>query len=392
MNDFRHFKGWFLFGVLFSIGFVCADESKAQFTRSDYVLKEKFKTDKSEIQGYESNQAPKTDQPSYHQFHFDVRLQNQDRWSYAYRVDYIPFQRKGTQLMVFLRDPTAVDGKTLSTRVTAKYYPTEKIGFKEAQALIIRAEKDAKDWDHHKQFLELAFSKNPKTAYKGWIKISEDLEKAHQKHPEHLGILKDLIVAYTQLNAFEDQTARGANLCQLIPWRIEEYKLLVDTLTPYEQKEFHKALALHYFQLKLYPLALLELENLTHDSGAILLKKGMSALGQGSFSKKEVFEVTNQQTTYSVTVYESTVKNSPDKKLSFHHWYFVPRLKSGGYSQLKVWYILSSQALTSKSRYYLYGYHLNQNKLLRLFGAEVPTYEKVKKIIYDHIDNALKSD
>ncbi|MHC4789284.1 MAG: hypothetical protein ACYS8K_08815, partial [Planctomycetota bacterium] len=311
--------------------------------------------------------------------------------SYAYRVDRLPVASGQVQLVVRLLDvgrgPQA-GGAPEPPRVLTKPFTTGKADYEAAQALVREAEGSATDWDAHKSHLDEAFSQEAKTAREGWRKIATDLEGAHERAPNHLGILKDLLVAYTQMNGFEGRTVRGANLCVLIPRKVAEFEALAAPLSTAEQLFLRRARALFHFQTGLYPLAVTETGNAESDPQLASLRKAMQAIGQAAFTEKEVFDVHNEVAPYRVTAYSAEGK-APSDKMLYHRWFFVTRPKAAAAARARVWYSLASQTLKDKPRFYLYGHMGHGRTLLMMYGEQEPAYEAVKAKVKEMMLAAL---
>ncbi len=382
--------------LVFALTAACAGIARGEDVKSiiqggGYRLKGTFRTKRSKIAAYVAVDAAGTGQPKKGQFYFIVRDDDEGRWSYGYRLDLLPLPSGGVQVVLRLFDvdngPPATDGPE-PPRALTKLFASGKVDYQTAQALVQEAEGAAADWDAHKRYIDEAFSRKWAPAHEGWRKIAVDLERAHEKHPDHLGILKDLIVAYSQLNAFERHTVRGMNLCSLIPQRIAEYKERAGPLDGAESREFRKAMAMFYFQSALYPLAMAELAPVSDDPEAAVLKQVMGTIGQAGFSNHQSFEVQSQQTVYTVAVYRASRSGPPEAKMPFHHWYFVPTLR-GATSPSSVCYSLASHKLTKARRYYLYGHTAGRRKLLMMYGPTMPAFETVEAKVRELMIAAL---
>jgi len=348
-------------------------------------LRENFQVDRSQIQAYASGDSLSPGESRQGVFHFLVRPPRASEPTYAYRVDQAPAETDGVRLVVRLLEN---GGGQEGPRVATGVFEAGKADYNAARALVVDAEKAAADWDTHKEFIEEAFVPGWAAAHEGWRKIAVDLERAREKHPGHLGILKDLIVAYSQLNAFERHTVRGANLCSLIPRRIAEYKERAGPIDGDESREFHKAMALFYFQGAVYPLAMAELAPVSDDPEAAVLKQAMETIGQAGFSNQQSFEVRAARVVYTVAVYQASQSGPPDADMPFHHWYFVPTLRSAT-SPSSVCYSLVSHKLTKARRYYLYGHTAGRRKLLMIYGTTMPTLEILEAKVRELMTTAL---
>ncbi len=380
-------------GVCFLVSVSLCAQGRADetFPGQAYQRRETFTIGVSQIDGYvlSRDSGPATTRQG--RFCFVVRPPNGA--PYAYRVDSISVEPKQVRLVVHVLDlgPTGQQEQQDLPRLATRYFPPAEATYETARGLVEECEKAAADWEAHKAFLEEAFSKDPQAAHEGWRKIAADLERAHEAHARHLGILRDLIVAYSKLSAYEGQSLSGTNICALIPQRIAEFELKAGPLSPTETRTFRRALAMLYYQIGLYPLASAETAEDPKDRELQILKEAMQAIGQYEFAmpSDKAFEIKGELATYRVTVHEAA-GTAPSPKILFHHWYFITRPKDESNAPGRVWYTLSSQTLSSAPRYYLYGHTGNRHKVLAMYGRKKPTYEQVKAKITSLMAEALK--
>lgn len=327
------------------------------------------------------------EQDSSDELYFKV-LQREDKQPlYACSVETLP-EPESIRCNVFVLD-IKVEPESQRIRVASEVYPKDATTEASYRRLVFNAVKATEDWEDHKQFLDGTHSSDASVAHESWRRAAVSLERAHEKHPRHLGILRDLVVAYTHLNAFETATERGSRLCVLIPARIGRYQDIAGKLTTAEERTFRSALALLYFQMELYPLALGEVQQVGDDEHLTSLRRAIAAIGHDGFELTEEFERKGHLTTYAVSVYRSKGQPASDKAL-FHHWYFVTRPGDVSPTPGLVWFTLSSQTLVSSPRYYLYGFTGNSRKVLRIYGHEKPKLDDVKAYLEDFLQNALK--
>ncbi len=350
-----------------------------------YDLREAFTVAGSEVRGYVAR--PGTSGEG----RFAFRVHGARGADYAYRVDLRPADPGNVRLAACVHDlkkPGQNESPPEPPRVATRLLATSAATYEAARRLVEDAEKAAGDWEAHQAFLPEALSATPETAHEGWRKIAADLERAREKHPEHLGILRDLIVAYTRLLPFEKDTARGMNLCSLIPQRVAEFEIKAGELSGEENRTLRRARALLYFHIGLYPLARAAIDRAGPDPDLDVLRKALEAVGQDEFTEVETFTVPGERTSCRVTVYQS--KGTPaDLKLPSHQWFFVTRLGEGG-APTPIWCTLSRQTLTEAPRYYLYGNAGSMQKLLKIYGHRQPGYDEVKEAVGAVIAEALK--
>jgi hypothetical protein len=380
--------------LLTSVSARAQDAGKAPLTfllSRAYQLRETSTVGGSEIRGYLAQWA--TNPASFQEGRFCFVVQSAQRSPHVYRVDWAPAGPDQIRLAVYVLDlepkGPGQEGRE-PPRVATKLLAAQAATYEAGRELVQDAEKAAADWETHQAFLKEAFSPQPELSHEGWRKVAADLERARTKHPHHLGILKDLIVAYTRLSLLEKNSARGANLCLLIPQRLAEYEAGAGPLSAEEVRAFRRARALFYFHIGLYPLARAEIDLGGDDPDLAILKKAMEAIGQAEFIEIENFEVRGELATGQVTVF-ATKGNPSDPNLPFHKWFFITRLNNEA-PPTNIWYTLSSQTLTKAPRFYLYGFAGNLQKLLKLYGRQSPAYDEVKATVRTLIGDALKKE
>jgi hypothetical protein len=354
-------------------------------------LRETFTVADSEIQGYGIEKDPGPMVPREGRFGFIVRPAKKP--PYVYRVCSTPVGPDRVRLAIFVVDQGPSDAGQQppdAPRVVTKLLAPAAATYEASRELVRDCEQAAVDWEAHKAFLPEALSADAKVSHEGWRKIAADLERARARHPQHLGILKDLIVAYTRLFPFERNSARGTNLCALIPQRIAELEAAAaGPLGFYEAQTVRRARALFYFHTGLYPLARAEIDQAGNDPDLALLRQALEAIGQAEFVQLETFEVQGELAPCRVTVY-ATKGLPPDPQTPFHKWFFITQVKREGAATGAVWYTLGCQVLTQSPRYYLYGFAGNHQKLLRLYGRTLPAYDQVRASVQKLIRDALQ--
>jgi hypothetical protein len=332
----------------------------------------------------------RADQPA--EWHFTVRAKDRRPDSYRYHARLAPAANKGDRprLALFaLDEPANAKDRPELLRVSVKALDREPKFPDVVEAAVRQAEAAASAWYAAKAALKETASDDRARVHEAWRKTAVELELVRGKYPWHLGILRDLIGAYANLNPFEARSARGANLCILIPHRIAEFELAAGGLSQSELTEFRRTLAVLYFQIELYPLARLEIDKSRDDAELAPVKKALEAFGQDVFEPLTPFVVKEKTLTYRVTGYEA--KGKPvDPKQIYHHWYFLPRPENGGDAPGRVWFTLSSQVLTREPRYYLYAHSGNQRKVIMLYGTKKPDREQVEKKVTEVVADGLR--
>jgi hypothetical protein len=335
-----------------------------------------------EIRGYTAVKPAATGEGK---FYFLIRPRPAAEPSHAYRIDRQAGDNQQMKLVVRLMGMDLE--KSQPPRVLTRQFLPSNVEYDMAYLLVLEAEKSAADWDAHLKWTADAYAAVPEKARTAWRKIVASLESAREKHPEHLGILLDLITAYTQMHAHESNTTRGSNLCELIPARIAELEQKAAPLSPDEQHLLRKARAFLYFRMGLYPLVRGEIDAVK-DADLLVFRKLLETLGQLDFTRQEPFEITTELAPYEVTVFSNDSKPAAGRQIH-DRWYFLPRLKGTAAPVGRVWFSLASQTLGDKPRYFLYGHSGQSRTLLLMYGESEPSMEDVRGRIHELMTNAL---
>ena len=126
-----------------------------------------------------------------------------------------------------------------------------------------------------------------RTQHDAWLETAQRLEERLQEDADHLGVLRDLIVAYLQLLSFEASTPLGSNLCLLGGRRVSEFESRAAPLDPPDRQLVEEARGLIFYTMKLYPCAAELLRDSTSAANGKGLRPILEAFGQSRFTELE---------------------------------------------------------------------------------------------------------
>lgn len=250
-----------------------------------------------------------------------------------------------------------------------------------------KAEAALADWAEHRNFLPEALQEDPAKSRDGWAKVAASLERAREAHPEHLGILQDLIGAYAHLNAYEAHTARGTNLCALIPQRIAEFEIAAGQLTWGESRAFGRILGVYYFQIGLYPCAMWEAAWNEDDPEMEPLWAALGAIGQDDFNVVETFAVEGEAGVDEVQVVESVGEDAGVPRV---RWFFLVKTQDGCDAPGRVWFEGGPTGTGAKPRWELVGCTANLRRVMEAYGEEEPDLATLKERVSELVAAGLR--
>jgi hypothetical protein len=308
---------------------------------------------------------------------------------YAYRARVSTLE-KGSRIDLALVDLTspAEDRPAELFRVASEQRPEASPAPSAVRSLLEKTDAVKDLWDQAKAPRASADPASKPDVHAEWEGRAEGLEEAHRRFPAHLGILRDLVVAYGSLLPMEKGTPRGENLSVLIPNRIAEFEMRGGSPTAGESLLFRRVLAFTYFHGGLYALADRTAREQAGDPELARLLTAISGLGIERFDALEEFEVPGRPVSIRVTVLEARGKPS-DPKFLFPRYTFLTRPKDASDGWGPVAFTFSSQTLGSDARYYLYGHASGSQKVLALYGRTPPEYGEVKRDLVDRIRESL---
>jgi hypothetical protein len=203
------------------------------------------------------------------------------------------------------------------------------------------------------------------------------LERAGASNPQHLGILRDALVAAQLLVPMEVGSDRGANLA--FAWRRDAQRAFAQAGG--EPGLLHEALrtvavcALAEDCLGLVAL-LLQGTARTQDDLLAPLADALARRGQDQPTQREAVEVSGRGAALRLTPIVCA-GDVPDDGLGFHRVTVLVERPGPPPELTAVWYSLSAERSASGSRWALYGRVGGSRRLLHLYGATEPDTDAV---------------
>jgi hypothetical protein len=202
-----------------------------------------------------------------------------------------------------------------------------------------------------------------------WLEVTSALEDAHLKDPEHLGILRDLVVAYAQLLAFETSSALGGELFRGACRRLAELEQKAAPLDDSARAGAARLRAWLFMVMDLPPAAL---SALTAPSDLAELRALLAPLGQDRFEELPSSRVAP----FTVRVFHTT-QAQPDEGLLWGEIYWVATAGGDNRPDRTVAYVLARRG----GRSYLVFRSANQQRIVALYGAGRPARDDVEKTV-----------
>lgn len=196
-----------------------------------------------------------------------------------------------------------------------------------------------------------------------WLEAVEKLEAAYQEDPTHLGILRDLLMAYGQLLTFERGTPLGSNVCLVAAARLGEFEALARPLEPADHELVWHLRAWLFFVMRMTPLAAEALSTMKSASDAAPLRGALESIQQRYFDEGKCVKLG--------PVIVRTFLNRgkcPDNEQMWLERCYVATPAEGGTLDRTVMVALCR----SEGRYYLWLYALNRSALVLPYGKTAP--------------------
>ena len=221
-------------------------------------------------------------------------------------------------------------------------------------------------------------------------------ERAFAAHPDHAGLLHDLLVAYGLLLPLEAGTDRGANISFL--WR-ERLLTFRERFAPSEDAYVEvaaRALAIGGLAEGCYALAHLgaTIASTRGDEAyAATILASLEALGQDTQESAGDGVFTGRRGELRVVTFRCPAE-PPEGGIPFHRLTVLIVPGSGRASGMPtpVWYSLTDERTGERHRWALYGNVGGTRRLLRLYGATEPDADVAKQGIADALRTALEAE
>lgn len=233
----------------------------------------------------------------------------------------------------------------------------------EAGELLSKEVKGLERWTKCLDPVKSVSTQETARRHDAWLAAVENLETARAEDPTHLGILRDLLLAYGQLLSFERGTPLGSNICLVAAARLAEFEASSKPLDPADHDLVWQLRAWLYLVMRMTPLAAEALSTMKSASDAAPLRRALEAMNQRYFDEGNC-----------VTVGPAVVRTflnrgkCPDNEQMWPERCYVATPAAGGTLDRAVMIALCR----SEGRYYLWLYALNRSALVMPYGATAP--------------------
>src|SRR5437660_9928 len=247
---------------------------------------------------------------------------------------------------LYLDDQTG-DGGTLIRCFPAAAAPAVNREPDGEQALMSREDEPTRLWEACMSRVASGRYPDALTEHDAWLETAGRLEERLQQDPEHLGVLRDLIVAYLDLLSFEASSPLGSNLCLLTGRRISEFEARAAPLDPPDRQLVDQGRALLFQAMKLYPCVAEMLNDAKVGPQGDGLRRTLGALGQARFAELE----RDKAGPLTLRTFR-TLGSSPDPGLLWEELHFVLSSREPFVPESTVAYVLVRQGTGEQARYY----------------------------------------
>jgi hypothetical protein len=214
------------------------------------------------------------------------------------------------------------------------------------------------------------------------------LEGAAERHPTHLGLLNDLLVADQILVPLEVGSDRGANLA--FAWRAH---MATARSVSRDDMDFREALrtALVCSMAEgcyAFAASVLATQVEGDDPELDTLRAGIQRLGQQE--QEHLTPTAIEGPTGALLVAGVRCNAEPvGEGLLFHRLSFFTTTTARPHDPTPVWYSLTCEKTEARTRWSLYGWVGGSRRLLRLYGAEEPDGDAVTEVVLGQMRAAV---
>jgi hypothetical protein len=256
-------------------------------------------------------------------------------------------------------------------RVLVRSRPDRRTSLSDAERTALGSDETraAAPWLAAKARLAKGGARSLAEQHDDWLEVSSALEEAHVKDPDHLGILRDLLVAYAQLLAFESSSALGRELFLGACRRLAEFEQKAAPLDDGARAAAARLRAWLFLVMDLPPAAL---SALTSPSELAEVRALLAPLGQDRFQELP----SARAGAFTVRVFQTT-GSQPDEGLLWGEVYWVATAGGDNRPDRTVAYVLARRG----GRSYLVFRSANQQRIVALYGAGRPARADVEKTV-----------
>lgn len=296
----------------------------------------------------------------------------------AGRVDYVG-ERLDGQYRLYAVDPD--NGKRYLLRVLPTDDPRASQG---SPPLADRDAELNRRWRQARSVPQRRGHQTPAEAHDVWLETAERLEACHESDTQHLGVLRDLLSAYSNVLRFERPTTLGTNICRLASRKADLYAQLASPLAPQDRQRLATLRAWLFFVMRAYPLAVEQIARAGDTPRARQLADACAALGQSEFIELEQFE----EGPFEVRSYR-TSSPCPNEHLLWGQTYFLVAPKETASPHTTLCYVLTRRGEENNRQYALHFRSLNRSRLLVQFGSVAPSYPQIRRRVAEAARRAI---
>lgn len=226
-----------------------------------------------------------------------------------------------------------------------------------------------------------------------WRAIARALELARDAHPKHLGVRRDLVLAYARLLPLVAGTPTETTLAALIPAAVREWERACDgRATAADQRTAQRVLAGLYLQTGPHTLAMAALARLEGDPESQRLRDAFRALGYADVEFLDPVPVVGGVVPCSIHGVHAT--GEPQAAGAYFDRLTFLVVPDDGGPPLETAFVLSGRAAPDASgsaRWALYGVSSGRRRLLRLYGSDEPDGVLVRDAVTSLVSRSLQA-
>lgn len=367
---------------------VRADDDRAPyFEGRSFDKHETFDLDGRSIEGWVTRDDPDGADPAVDRFRFLGVREGAVQEMYS---AFVKNEGGGAHVFVIW---SAFDGGAAAPPVfvVSAHLDTAPVTYAAVRPLLVDAVTARAAWLAGSATLQKAVAEESDDARRPLaLAATRALDREFAAHPNHWGVLHDLLVAYQLLLPLEAATDRGANVSFLWRDRLRTQRARFIEAEGDEADSLARTMGTCSLAEGCYALTSIAAEYATAHGVdcADALVAALTALGQ---EKQESLghETVSTPAGDVLLDFRRCPDDPPESGVAFHR---LTVLTIGTHSNgipTPVWYSLTAERSGEKSLWALYGHVGGSGRLLRLYGAEEPALDDVRKVVLDLAKSAL---
>jgi hypothetical protein len=231
------------------------------------------------------------------------------------------------------------------------------------------------------------------TERRRWRAVARALEAARDEHPKHLGIQRDLVIAYSRLLPLAAGTPTASTIAALLPRTIRALHAATDGhSTPATLAVERRAYALLYLQTGPHVLAMLSAAESPDDEELAKVKDLFAGMGYGDVERLEPVAVTGG--IVPVVINGAHAAGEPKVPGVFFDRLTFLVSPADDREPFDTFYVLSGRLSpdgAGTTRWALYGLTAGARRLLRLYGPTEPDGVLVRDAVRSLVERSLRA-